>query len=105
MEILSGISTGCGDTGGVKGNGYVFLKVGKLKCIKAGYSKKTFLKMESLLYLLFLTFIFCSAKSALAVAEEAEKMLDFRCRREVLFHFMDSFVQLQAGTENGAVCF
>lgn len=61
--------------------------------------------MESLLYLLFLTFIFCSAKSALAVAEEAEKMLNFRCRREVLFHFMDSFVQLQAGTENGAVCF
>lgn len=32
-------------------------------------------------------------------------MLDFRCRREVLFHFMDSFVQLQAGTENSAVCF
>ena len=67
--------------------------------------KRLSLKMESLLYLLFLTFIFCSAKSALAVAEEAEKMLDFRCRREVLFHFMDSFVQLQAGTENGAVCF
>lgn len=55
-------------------------------------------KRKAFLYL-FLIFIFRSAKSAFAVAEKAEKMLNFRCRREVLFHFMDSFVQLQAGTE------
>ena len=72
---------------------------------KTGRSKKDFPQKRKAFLYLFLTFIFRSAKSAVAVAEEAEKMLDFRCRREVLLHFVDGFMQLQTGTENGAVRF
>ena len=44
-----------------------------------------------------------TAETAVAVSEEPEKVFDFWGRWEFLFHFQDSIIQFQAGTENEAI--